>query len=654
MKRVRLVALVVALTAAGLLLASPAAEAHALLRSSEPSNGEILQKAPTQVLLTFTEPPDVGLSIVHVIDASGHDVEAGKPQGVPGNSLALRVRLGSLGNGVYTVSWRVISHADGHLTGGSFSFGIGVSTVPPPGSTPSTPRPSVESVAGKWLLYWGLALLIACAVVGIVALGGHLPARRALLAAGWGSAWVGLLLAFLAEAQTAGVSLARLFSSGRGQLLTWESIAVGATGALALVAIVRRSHGALALLGLGASGAMLAHAAAGHPGAAGSWRWFKVGTQWIHLMSVGVWVGGFVVLLLALRDDRMDRGHVAGRFSTTATVCLTLVAVTGTLRAVDEVGSFGRLFSTSFGEWLDVKVALFALLVALGALNRFRNVPRLATGRADHAPLRTAVRGEVVFASLILAATGVLTGLAPASTVAATSPAAAKSIVLHASDAATTVRATLTVTPGTVGPNRFAVELRDFDTGKPVLASGVALRFSLPSRVDIGTATLSLTRGAPGDWSGQGTALAIAGRWHVIVAVQETNTAFEIPFDVQTREPPENVSCVPGSGTQPTLCTVTLPDGSQVQSYLDPEHAGKSDVHVTYFNAAGNELPIASIAITGGPQGGTQTTLQSKRFSAGHFAADVTLTAGTWHFDVTATKQAGGTISVYFDIPVKP
>jgi hypothetical protein len=30
------------------------------------------------------------------------------------------------------------------------------------------------------------------------------------------------------------------------------------------------------------------------------------------------------------------------------------------------------------------------------------------------------------------------------------------------------------------------------------------------------------------------------------------------------------------------------------------------------------------------------------------------LTPGSWHFDVTATKQAGGTISVYFDIPVKP
>jgi methionine-rich copper-binding protein CopC len=119
--------LVVALLACiALLLAAPAASAHAVLRSSDPASGASLGKAPEKVTLTFTEPPDLTLSSVHVLDSTGKAVERGKAQPVPGKPLALEVPLGQLPNGAYTVSWRTVSRTDGHLTNGSFAFGVGV------------------------------------------------------------------------------------------------------------------------------------------------------------------------------------------------------------------------------------------------------------------------------------------------------------------------------------------------------------------------------------------------------------------------------------------------------------------------------------------------------------------------------------------------
>src|SRR6266496_5714877 len=139
-----------------LLLAAPAASAHALLRSSDPSSGASLGKAPAKVTLTFTEPPDLTLSTVHVLDSSGKAVESGKAAGVPGKPLALEIPLGQLPNGAYTVSWRTVSRTDGHLTNGSFAFGIGVqppsaATSGAPAATASPP-PSVLGVAGRWAL----------------------------------------------------------------------------------------------------------------------------------------------------------------------------------------------------------------------------------------------------------------------------------------------------------------------------------------------------------------------------------------------------------------------------------------------------------------------------------------------------------------------
>src|SRR5439155_14125861 len=194
----RRAALVAALVMLGLTFMSPSASAHALLKTSEPADGSQLQKSPSAVLLTFTEDPDPALSIVHVIDSNANDVEKGKARAVPGAPDELIVDVGTLPNGVYTVSWRTVSRVDGHVTAGAFAFGIGVSpqgTVLPKARTPG---PSVLTVVARWLFYMGLFLLLGVAAIKLF-IARDLARAPPIALIGWGVAAVGLL--GLVEAQ---------------------------------------------------------------------------------------------------------------------------------------------------------------------------------------------------------------------------------------------------------------------------------------------------------------------------------------------------------------------------------------------------------------------------------------------------------------------
>src|SRR5207247_316943 len=160
-------------------------------------------------------------------------------------------------------------------------------------------------------------------------------------------------------------------------------------------------------------------------------------------------------------------------------------------------------------------------LVALGARNRYANLPAV-TGRGERVrSLRRTVGAEVTLAVGIFGVTGVLTQLPPAAHVAAAAPSPGPAqVVVTGSDFATSVRVRLTVMPGTVGPNHFEARLADYDTGKPFPASSVSLKFSLPSHSELGTPSLDLSRLAPGAWMGARTSLSMPGAWNVSVLIQ--------------------------------------------------------------------------------------------------------------------------------------
>ena len=636
-----------------------AASAHALYRSSSPPNGSSQTQAPTKIVITFTERPDPKLSVIQVLDTAGRNHATGTVQPVPGQPFDLQTAVRSLSPGVYTVTWRTVSENDGHTTAGSFSFGSNVPTGTriTPSTTfkaPTTPAPAPLAVAGRWALYWGLALLFAAAIARFLVFRGDLPFVRPVLGGAWALAALGMGAMILSEKSSAGVGFSQLFSSVSGHHLVREGVAVGAAGVATLVACLRPRTWSFVLLGLLAGAAMYVHALNSHASAA-SPVWFNVGDQWLHLLSVAAWVGGLVWLLLGLRRrDGEERTTLALRFSWLAGITIAVVAASGIVRAVDEVGPpqhWSRLFTTSFGVTLDVKLALFVALVVFAARNRYVNVPGLGGGTRRVTSLRRSVAAEVAIAAGILGATGVLSSLAPPATGAQAAQAVPgpTRVVATGHDFATSVKVRLAITPGTVGQNRFVADVDDYDTGRPVDATGVTLNFSLPSRPDLGQPTLPLQRQGT-VWVGTGTVLSMYGRWDVTMLVQEAAGGVSVPLSVRTRLPTEQIATSPGTGTQPTIYTIQLPGGDTVQGYLDRKAAGPNTAHFTFFTASGNELPIASAQGSIITPSGTVRPVKMLRLSKGHFVANVTLDAGHWTFliDATPTSEGVGPFSAYY------
>ena len=194
----RRIAFVAALIGLALVMASPTAYAHALLLSSDPADGAQLAKSPSSVVLAFTEDPDTSLSIVHVVDQNGNNVEKGKARAVPGKADELVVDVGSLPNGVYTVNWRTVSRVDGHVTAGAFAFGVGVSPAGHKVVQPTTPSPSPLTVISRCLFYTGLFLLLGVAFA-VLFVSKDLTRAPPLAHIGWFLALIGLL--GLVEAQ---------------------------------------------------------------------------------------------------------------------------------------------------------------------------------------------------------------------------------------------------------------------------------------------------------------------------------------------------------------------------------------------------------------------------------------------------------------------
>jgi copper transport protein len=693
----RLVA-VVLLAGLWLLASGTAAQAHAVLRSSDPADGASVDRAPRQVTLTFTERPEPRLSTVQVLDADGRAVQAGKAGPVAGQPFQLQVPLGALADGTYTVAWRTVSRDDGHVTGGSFAFGVGVA-APAAGtqaaSVPeaSTPPPSPLATAGRWLLYCGLALLVGAAATGLVVYDRRLPAGSGpLLLVGAGLAVVGLVARVAAEKAAVGASMADLLASDTGRNLAWLAAGVLASVVAAGLLAVRVGQspgpdravmaddsqarpgngvgrGWLAAVGLTAATAMGLQVLAGHAAVASALRPVNLLAQWLHLLAAGVWAGGLVWLLAGLlshprhptqsetttRDATVDRVQVVIRFSRLALPVVGVLAATGLNRALDLAGGWSGLLETGFGRVLDVKVLLFAGLLVLAARNRYRLLPTLAGPQGRLHALRRSVTAEIGLVAAVLLAAALLTQLPPGKFALATGtarPSPPANVQVQGSDVTTSVRLALTTTPGTAGPNQFTAKVTDYDSGQPYPAQRVALRFSLPDRPEISGATLELARANDGSWQAKGSQLSIDGHWTITALVQGPGAAVTVPLELHTRtaEPRVSLSQAPG---QPDLYTITAPNGASVQAYVDPGRPGANTVHFTFFTKGGSEQPIDRANATMTTPLGKQQSIDLQLLTAGHFAANLNLQTGQATFTINATPAQGPPITASFTQQIK-
>ncbi|MBI4233432.1 MAG: copper resistance protein CopC/CopD [Chloroflexi bacterium] len=425
MKRVAL-SLLLALASSLVLTGSVLAHAN-LVRSSPPA-GAVLEQSPQEVRLWFSEPLEPGFSRIQVLDRTGAQVTAEDNRIDPSDPKVMVLPLKPLDPGVYTVSWRALSQADGHVTRGFFTFSVGTLLPGEQGQQVAAGAtqaavPPVEPVL-RWLTFLALAALAGGFAFGLLLRGLETQRRRraegqsalspgkmkalrvfiwaAVLLAAASIGYLFLHAASLAEGPPTLAAIGTALGSRWGLLwLARMGLLVGM--AMPLVAVTRDRGAWPWWAGLGAAILLLltvtlnSHAAA-------TGEAFTIAMDSLHLVAAALWLGGLFHLVLALFPalwgaQQEARGALlralVPRFSALAVPCVAVLILTGLYSWWVQVGVLLPALDTAYGQALLAKLLLIPLMLALGALNLLWVRPRAAQPSVQ-AHFRTFVRAEAI------------------------------------------------------------------------------------------------------------------------------------------------------------------------------------------------------------------------------------------------------------------
>lgn len=641
-----------AAVALAVLLAGPMvsdAGAHAGLARTDPALGAALGAAPSVVRLSFSEEPEPSLATVRVLGPRGAAFQAGEARRTPGDPLTLTVPVRKLPRGLYTVDYDVVSAVDGHNTSGSYAFGVGVA---PTGAAAvardTTPSASGLEIGARWLLLGGLVLLLGAGVAGVARFAGSGGADLRLGAVGWALAATGLGLLAVAQRRTAGSSLGDFAGTAVGDALIWRAVAVTAAGGALLVAgrVPRLRRTGLLGAVLAAVAAIAVHVASGHAGA-GAWsETVTVTAQVAHFAAAGAWAGGLAALLLGLRGAPSEpKAAAVRRFSLVAAGAIALVAATGTVRAIDELGALDQLGQTGYGRAILVKIALIALIVAIAARTRRR---RVAVAATDLDPLRRTSRAELVLGAGALAAAAVLGTLAPP---VGGQPTGLSGLSATGSDFATSVKVKLTTTSTQPGPNRFDVRVEDYDSGDTVRARRVVLRFSPLDDPGVAPTALVLVRGPGGVYSGSGANLRFDGRWRATVLLERSTGTTQVPLELDVPGEQNEFSLL-GLPGRPTVYTMPIVNFGSVRVAARVDRPGPHRLDLTFFDFFGGMVDIRRVVLTAAAAGRGAQQRPLRSLGPGHYATTAVLARGANTVAITAQAPGRGRIRAVFPLSV--
>lgn len=294
-----------------------------------------------------------------------------------------------------------------------------------------------QLIAVRFGVYATLAILFGLSAFGLYGLRGG--GRGALALRGWliASSIAGLLLSaswlLLMASSMADVPLWPVDCAAIDDLLSGS--AIGTAWKVRMIALVIAGLAAtrtrwLSVVAASSAVALASLAWTGH-GSVGERMpgWAHLGADILHLIASAAWVGALVglILLVARPIVRVDRNHLdmthlaLHGFGVVGTFVVATIVVTGLINSwfMVGIGNLSSLATTLYGQLLLAKLALFAVMLALAALNRFRLTPAFehSIAAADHrgalGALRMSLAFETACVTAILALVALLGTLAP-------------------------------------------------------------------------------------------------------------------------------------------------------------------------------------------------------------------------------------------------
>ncbi|SEK78401.1 putative copper resistance protein D [Pseudomonas sp. NFIX51] len=261
-------------------------------------------------------------------------------------------------------------------------------------------RPLAATLVLGALLSGAALLQLALSMSGATSLAELEPALLSalMLETAVGQSWLLRLAALL----LAGVLL--LFSGG------WPRFT--------LYGLILCAAAALATLAWGGHGAM----------SEGGRHYLHLGSDILHLLGAGAWLGALAAFALLLRrdasEDEPQAGHLLDAlkgFASLGTLIVIVLTISGVLNYLLIVGPDPATLSAStYGLLLSLKVAVFASMLVFAALNRFHLVPQLEQALHHGSPaaalpaLRRSMLLELAAALLIVGLVATLGILSPA------------------------------------------------------------------------------------------------------------------------------------------------------------------------------------------------------------------------------------------------
>ncbi|MGH3934255.1 MAG: copper resistance protein CopC [Pseudonocardiaceae bacterium] len=538
----------------GVVAGAGSAAVHAALISTDPGHGALVATAPATVSLTFSESVAVAADGIRIFGPDGAQLDTGDAVHL-GRASTVGVNLrGTQQLGTYTVAWRVLS-ADSHPVAGAFTFSVGQpsanrapATAQPGGSTTVGVVYAIARAAGFAsfaLLVGSIAFVLLC-WPGAIARG---EVRRIMLAG-----WAGLLAATMAGLllqgpYASGLGIDRIFDSAVfsatvdnrfGAALTARLLVLALTGAYVVLLVAWLGHfarrgqlwfGALGVgvaVGLASSWAVAGHAAEGLQPA------LALPVDVVHLLAMGVWLGGLVTLVVILSSAAKAGVELAAavhRFSSIATGSVLVLIGTGSYQSWRQLGSWAAFGSTGYGRLLLAKLVIFVLLLGAAAMsrswiNRHQRSP-VGVGAASRSlpkasTLRRSVVREAVLGAAVLGVTALLVNAEPGRTALTAAPGPAHHIVSYDTGGpGGQGQLTIDVDPATAGPSTISVIVADV-TGNPRDVPELSATLTLPAK-RLGPISIELQRKTPGRYAATGIQFPVAGTWQLAVTVRTSD-----------------------------------------------------------------------------------------------------------------------------------
>ncbi|MBI5030109.1 MAG: copper resistance protein CopC/CopD [Chloroflexi bacterium] len=583
MKRIFLAGLLGFVAAIGLL--SPV-DAHAIVVRTEPADGAVLDRAPSEIKLWFTEAILLDFTTIEIVDGEGKHMPALVTRALPDQSsdrtwFGVLIRLPELAPNAYRLSWRAIANDDLHASSGAIVFGV-QHAVERSADTLMVPTPSPLEVGLRWLNLGALAGVIgALASLGLIfptlpLTDAHetfaMLRRRVITIALMATAiaffaGIGMLLTQAATAGDAWWSI--VTQTGYG----WRTMARAGVIVVLFGFLVRLAQpsaavaqssdstvnriAAFACLGiLAILESLNSHVTTGN-------SFVSVLANTAHLLAAGVWGGGLLIFALTLvpllRGNSAEHAlarSVLRRFGALAATSLGVLVVTGIYISGIQVASVDALLVTLYGQTLLIKVGLALTIASIGLGNAMTLHPRVAEilRAVLHRPANKSERESRRLGGMVLLESiGALGIILLAACLGATAPARGPefdppggqaalipSLSTHVAD----LFVTFSIKPNRPGQNFIDVGV--FDTRRPAPApiERVTLQLRAPGALN-DTITLDATRRDNAHYEFSGDAINISGAWNVdlvivrrgLPAVTKTIpwTVYESPASNQTR-----------------------------------------------------------------------------------------------------------------------